>query len=154
MRVMELLDALADALADTDSASAVTSIRQPESLRHALRIAVDLGFAPNANEAVNLVLRERLEVFIVEQALADHYRRHPEARPSLAEEAHALAIIDHSPLAERPEVFADAAAEVLCHDPSAHADDVLRWAELRERLMSGVAQAGARRTRRSGSGPA
>ena len=68
-------------------------------------------------------------------ALHLHYREHPDAQPSLAEIAHALAVQDGSPLAERPHLIAAAASAVVERRRDADADDVLLWAEA-QRVMS------------------
>jgi hypothetical protein len=74
-------------------------------------------------------LRQSLETLAMATALHLHYREHPEARPTLAEIAHALAIQDGSPLAEHPDLLEAAAAAVVERHPEADADDVLLWAE-------------------------
>jgi hypothetical protein len=50
-------------------------------------------------------------------------------QPTLAEIAHALAVQDSSPLADRPDLIAAAAAAVISRRPDADADDILLWAE-------------------------
>lgn len=52
----------------------------------------------------------------------------PQPHPSLAQTAVALAELEHHPLAGRPEVIEQAAAELLVLWPDAYADDVLIWA--------------------------
>jgi hypothetical protein len=120
----ELLTALDEAPGDTES----TSVRQPVALRRALKTALDMGFAANANEAVNTATRAALEAFAQRAALDEHYALHPESRPALDDVAHALAVLDHSPLADRRDLIAQAAVEVVAAKPSADGDDVLLWA--------------------------
>ena len=125
---MATLDDLIHALDDSASASTTTSVRQPVALRRALQVAVELGMAPSANDATNQSLRAALEVFALTSALQEHYVAHPEVRPALHEVAQALAVMDRSPLAERPDLLKRAEREVLAHRPDADADDVLLWA--------------------------
>lgn len=120
----DLLAALDEAPGDTES----TSVRQPVALRRALRAALDLGFAANANEAVNSATRAALEAFAQRAALDEHYERNPGSRPSLADVGHALAVLEHSPLADRRDLVEQAAAEVVRTKPDADGDDVLLWA--------------------------
>lgn len=124
---MSGLDDLLAAL-DEHSGSVVTSVRQPASLRRALTAAVRLGLVSSANEAQTVGLRTYLETLARRAALDAHYARHPETRPTLAEVALALAELDHSDLAEHPELIERAAAEVVGYRPDADADDVLLWA--------------------------
>jgi len=122
------LDDLIHALDDSASASTTTSVRQPVALRRALHLAVEMGMAPSANDATNQSLRAALDVFALTRSLEEHYAAHPAARPALHEVAHALAVMDRSPLAERPDLLERAEREVLAHRPDADADDVLLWA--------------------------
>lgn len=123
-RLDELLTALDEAPGDTES----TSVRQPVALRRALKTALDMGFAANANEAVNTATRAALEAFAQRTALEEHYALHPGSRPALADVAHALAVLDHSPLADRRDLIAQAAVEVVAAKANADGDDVLLWA--------------------------
>ncbi len=67
----------------------------------------------------------------MQAALDDHYRRYPEARPSLGDLALATAELDGHPLAGEPDRLRRAAAEIVEKHPDASADDVLLWAEAR-----------------------
>ena len=67
----------------------------------------------------------------MQAALDDHYQRHPQARPDLADLAIAAAELDGHPLAGQPDRLRQAAAEIARSHPSASADDVLLWAEAR-----------------------
>lgn len=97
---------------------------------NAVALAVErLGAAPSATTMAASALRQALETLVMETALRLHYEQHPEAKPSLADVALALAAQDDSPLAERPEVIAAAAGAVIARRPNADADDVLLWAE-------------------------
>ncbi len=125
---MAKLDELVAALDDTGAASTTTSVRQPVALRRALQLAVELGMAPSANDATNQSLRAALDVFVLTTTLKEHYSAHPEVRPALHEVAQALAVMDRSPLAERPDLLKMAEREVLEHRPDADGDDVLLWA--------------------------
>ncbi|MHB2022117.1 MAG: hypothetical protein ACYCO3_02110, partial [Mycobacteriales bacterium] len=69
----DLVAALDDQGVETTS----TSVRQPVALRHALQVAVELGLAPNANDATNQVLRASLNAFAQRLALDEHYAGHP-----------------------------------------------------------------------------
>lgn len=103
-------------------------MRQPVALRRALKTALGMGFATNANEAVNSATRAALEAFAQRVALDEHYAKHPQSRPSLADVAHALAVLEHSPLVDRRDLIDRAAVEVLSAKPTADGDDVLLWA--------------------------
>lgn len=81
------------------------------------------------DDAAAGALRQVLETLVMESALRLHYSQHPEAKPTLAEVALALAAQDGSPLADLPEVVAAAANAVTARHPDADADDVLLWAE-------------------------
>jgi hypothetical protein len=118
-------------LLDADGTPTVTtSMRLAVSLRDAAALAVEhFGAAPSTATMAAVALRERLETLAVETALRLHYREHPEARPSLVEIAHALAVQDGSALAQRPDLLAAAAAAVIERRPDADADDVLLWAQ-------------------------
>lgn len=139
---MSTLDDLVAALAEDASESTSTSVRQPAALRRALKAAVELGFAETANDALNATLRDALEAFALRAALEEHYAAHPAARPSLDEVALALAVLDHDPLAERPDLVRQAAREVVTIRPDADAADVLLWA------ASLLAHEGERRSRK------
>ena len=128
----DLISALVDALAREDDSTAVTSIRQGRSLREAAKLAVDLGWASTANDGVNRALREQLEAFALRVALDHHLSEHPEARPGLGEIALALAELEHSPLADQPDLVRRAADEIVAVKPDADAEDVLVWALARQ----------------------
>lgn len=124
-----LLDELAQALTEVDDSPAtVTSIRQPEALRRAVRAAVALGWASNANEGAVEALREELLWFFRGRALDAHIRAHPESAPTLSGVATALAELRHDPLADEPELIEQAAREIVGFRPEAEPDDVLIWA--------------------------
>jgi hypothetical protein len=124
-RISELLDR-------TDDETVGTSMRIPAALREAAAVAVaELGVAPSTTALANDALRSRLEAIVIEAALAAHYDKHPEARPSLAELAIAAAELDGNPLAATPDLIREAAAAIVDRHPDADADDVLIWAEAR-----------------------
>lgn len=118
-------------LLDLDDVETVnTSMRLSASLRDAAALAVEhFNAAPSATTMAATALRQSLETLALETALRLHYRQRPDAQPSLAEIAHALAVQDGSPLAERPDLLTAAASAVLERRPNADADDVLLWAE-------------------------
>lgn len=122
-RINELLDA-------EDSSTVNTSMRLPKTIRDAAALAVEhLGIAPSTTTLTAFALRAVLETAVMDAALQAHFRAHPDARPSLAEVALALAAQDGSPFAERPDLIERAAAEVVARHPDADGDDVLLWAE-------------------------
>jgi hypothetical protein len=124
-----LIDELWRALDEVDeSPAAVTSIRQPEALRRAMRAAVELGWAKNANEGAVDTLRQELVWFCRDKALEAHVREHPEARPRLAGVAVALAELRHDPLADEPDLIEQAAREIVQVRPDAEPEEVLGWA--------------------------
>lgn len=105
-------------------------MRLPSALRDAASLAVEhLGIAASTTTLTAAALRSALETAVMEAALESHYEQHPNARPSLAEVALALAAQDGSPLADRPDIIERAAADVTKGHPGADADDVLLWAE-------------------------
>ena len=125
-RINELLDA-------QGSSTVNTSMRLPTVLRDAAALAVEhLGVAPSTTTLTAAALRSALETAVMEAALGAHYGAYPEARPSLAEVALALAAQDGSPLAERPDLIEQAAADVVARHPDADGDDVLLWAEAQQ----------------------
>lgn len=130
MDALEALDVMNRLLADTDGETVNTSMRLPVALRDAAALAVEqFGAAPSTTTMTAVALRQTLETVAMETALRLHYEQHPDARPTLAEVALALASQDGSPLADRPDLIADAAAAVAARRPDADADDVLLWAE-------------------------
>lgn len=124
------MDRICQLLDEVDDATVATSMRIPPSLRDAAALAVDeLGVAPSTTALALDALRCRLEGLVMEAALAAHYDRYPDARPSLADLALAAAELDGHPLADDPELLRRAAAAVIGRHPGADADDVLLWAE-------------------------
>jgi hypothetical protein len=124
------LDELNRLLDADDSETVNTSMRLPVSLRDAAALAAEhFGAAASVTTMAAAALHQRLETLALETALTLHYREHPEARPSLAEIAHALAAQDGSALAERPDLIAAATSSVVQRRPDADPDDVLLWAE-------------------------
>lgn len=127
LRTLDELNRLLDA---DGGATVNTSMRLPVELRDAAALAVnELGAAPSTTSLTAESLRRFLETLVMEAALEAHFQQHPEARPSLAEVALALAQQDGSPLAEHPGLIEQAAADVVERRSDADADDVLLWAE-------------------------
>lgn len=111
-------------------------MRLPTALRDAAALAVgELGLAPSTTALTAAVLRAALETAVMRAALDEHYRRHPDARPSLVEVALAMAEQTGSPLAHQPAGLASATEQLLARHPDADARDVLLWAEAQS-LMS------------------
>jgi hypothetical protein len=107
-----------------------TSMRLPVGLRDAAALAVRHLDVPRSTTSLTAAaLRRFLETVVMDAALEAHFEEHPEARPSLAEVALAVAEQDGSELADRPELLEQAAADILERHPDADADDVLLWAE-------------------------
>lgn len=128
--MLDQLNALLDAPAD---ATVNTSMRLPVALRDAAALAVaKLGVSASTTTLTAAALRGALETAVMEAALQAHYVRHPDARPTLAEVALALAAQDGSALAERPDLVEQAAADVVARHPGADPDDVLLWAEAQQ----------------------
>lgn len=119
------LDRFLDLLGSTDESTAGTSIRLPENLRQAAGLATEMGYAVSLSELTVKGLRDVLEAISWRVVLDEHYRRHPEARPSLVEVAKAAAAVDDNPILDEPELIEQAAAWVSEHRPDADADDVL-----------------------------
>jgi hypothetical protein len=133
MEIEQVLDKIT-ALLDADDDSTVnTSMRIPSALRDAASLAVEhLGVASTTTALTSVALRSAIETAVMAAALEAHYRMAPDARPTLAEMALALAAQDGSPLAARQELLEQAAADVLARRPDADADDVLLWAEAQQ----------------------
>lgn len=124
-RINRLLDS-------SDLETTNTSMRLPKALREAAALAVkELGAAPSTTALTSAALRSALEAIVMQAVLDMHYKKHPEARPSLADLAIAAAEMDGHPLAGQPQALRRAAAEVRKRHPDADADDVLLWAEAR-----------------------
>lgn len=130
MDALEALDEL-NRLLDVDSGETVnTSMRLPVALRDAAALAVaQFAAAPSTTTMAADALRHAIETVVMESALRMHYQQHPDAEPTLSDVALALAVQDGSPLADRPDLIASAAAAVIARRPDADADDVLLWAE-------------------------
>lgn len=133
MDVLAVLDQINGLLDGDDGTTVGTSMRLPVALRDAAALAVDhLGVAPSVTSLTATALRQALETAVMAAALEGHFDQHPEARPSLAEVALALAAQDGSPLANEPDLVHRAAADVMARRPDADADDVLLWAEAQQ----------------------
>jgi hypothetical protein len=127
---MDVLTRIHELLDRADDETVNTSMRLPVALREAAALAVsELGIAASTTTLAAEALRARLEAIVVERALEEHYERHPEARPALAELAIAAAELDGHPLARRPALIQRAAEAIVEQHPDADADDVLLWAE-------------------------
>ena len=134
-RINELLDS-------TDPETINTSMRIPKALREAAALAViELGVAPSATVMAANALRTLLEAVVNQAVLERHYEEYPEFRPTLADLAIAAAELDGNPLAQRPDLLRQFAAEIQQRHPGAEPEDVLLWAEARE--YGAAAQKGA-----------
>jgi hypothetical protein len=130
MADMDVLDRLNTLLDADDAATSNTSMRLPTALRDAAALAVsELGLASSTTTLTASALRAALETAVMQAVLDEHYRAHPDARPSLADVALATAEQTGSPLAEQPEVLRVAAEQVVQRYPNADAHDVLLWAD-------------------------
>lgn len=130
MVALSVLDEI-NALLDADDDSTVnTSMRLPANLRAAAALAVDeLGIASSTTMLTATALRSVIETAVMQAALDEHYRQHPNSKPTLVDVALALAAQDGSELASQRALVAAAAKELLARHPDADADDVLLWAE-------------------------
>jgi hypothetical protein len=136
MTAVEVLDRLNSLLDADEDATSNTSMRLPTALRDAAALAVgELGLAPSTTALTAAALRAALETVVMRAALDEHYQQHPDARPSLAEVALAMAEQTGSPLAQHPAALASATEQLLARHPDADAHDVLLWAEAQS-LMS------------------
>jgi hypothetical protein len=136
VNISTVVDKIVALLEATSEATVNTSMRLPITLRDAAALAVDeLGIAPSTTTLTAAALRSAIETAVMDAALRDHYRAHPDARPELAEVARALAAQDGSPLADRPDLLEQAAAEVTALHPHADADDVLLWAQAQQAML-------------------
>lgn len=121
---------------------AATSMRQPEALRRAAHLAVDLGMDDSVTAATNRALEQRIREFARQHALAAHLARFPQDRPSLGAVARRRVSGTGHPSENRPEVLDDVAEWVERHDPDwmrtsadETVDHVLRVAEM---IVDGV----------------
>jgi hypothetical protein len=127
--VIERITALLD---EDELKTSNTSMRIPAALRDAAALAVrELGVAPSATALTTAALRVRLEALVMQAVLDEHYRQYELARPDLGDLAVAAAEMDGNPLAARPELLRQAAAEISGRRPGASPDEVVLWAEAR-----------------------
>jgi len=130
MASLDVLDRLLALLQTDDPATSNTSMRLPTALRDAAGLAVtELGLAASTTALTADALRAALQTAVMQAVLDEHYRQHPDARPSLAEVALATAEQIGSPLAGRPDLLETAAEQIVSRHPAADAHDVLLWAE-------------------------
>lgn len=119
---------LLDLLDSTTGESVGTSVRLPTNMRDAAILAAEMGLAPSITALTVQGLRDVLEAFAQRALLDAHYRKHPDARPDLAEVALATAEMDGSPLTGQPELVRRAAADIGMVKLDATPDDVLVYA--------------------------
>jgi hypothetical protein len=131
-------DCFLNLLYSSDEATAGTSVRLPENLREAATLAAEMGYAVSLTELTVKGLRDVLEAISWRVVLDEHYRRNPQARPSLVEVAKAAAAIDDNPIAGKPDLIEQAAAWAAEHRPGANADDVL-WLAMGMSLARAIA---------------
>ena len=124
MALDELIAALEDDLGVTTS----RTVRLTTGLRRAVAEAVSMGLARSADDLMNEALRGVLDAFAQRQALELSYAKRPETLPTLADVAAALAVMDRSPLADRPDLLTRAETELQDWRPGAGAEEVLVWA--------------------------
>ena len=132
MEVGAVIERISELLDGGELETSNTSMRIPVALRDAAALAVrELGIAPSTTTLTPTALRATLAAAVMQAALDDHYQRHPQARPDLADLAIAAAELDGHPLAGQPDRLRQAAAEIARNHPGASPDDVLLWAEAR-----------------------
>ncbi len=137
MDLLTALDEINRLLDETPVETVNTSMRLPTNLRDAAALAVEhLGIASSTTVLTTLALRQTIETAVMSAALEAHYEQHPQARPTLAEIALALAVQQRSPLADMPDRVHAAAQAVLERHPDADAYDVLLWAEAQHALVA------------------
>lgn len=128
--ILAALDRINALLDSPDESTVATSMRFPANLRDAAALAVEhLGLASSTTQLAAAGLRQVLEATVNTAVLEEHFRQYPEDRPTLAEVAQALAALDGHPLADRPDLIAQAAEAVVQLHPAADGDDVLLFAE-------------------------
>ncbi len=120
-RFLELLGA-------STSGVAGTSIRLPVELRRAAALAAELGYGDSTTDLTTQGLRRLLEDIAQRAVLEAHYHEFPDARPTLAGVAIAMAELDGNPLADRFDVIERAARDVQEIREAATPDDVLIYA--------------------------
>jgi hypothetical protein len=132
MDVVQAVDRINELLESGMGQTSNTSMRIPTALRDAAAVAVrELGAASSTTALTTAALRASLEAVVMRAVLDDHFRQHPEARPSLGDLAVAAAELDGHPLAGEPTRIRQAALEVEARHPDAEPGDVLLWAEAR-----------------------
>jgi hypothetical protein len=82
-------------------------------LHAATKAAVSMGWANSSAEGINRAVRADLERFTSHRALDEHFDAVPELRPDLGEVALAVAELQHSDLADQPELVRQAAEEIV-----------------------------------------
>ncbi len=109
---------------DQDAPAPTSSIRVPENLRKALRIAQEMGYTATASisDAAIAGIRAELEAAAYRLILDEHYQEFPHARPDTAQIAIALAESRNDPLAEQHETIRRAVEVLQDRDPK-HATD-------------------------------
>jgi hypothetical protein len=85
----------------------------------------------NTSTPLVVTLRQEVETAVMAATLRVHYEQHHDAEPTLGDVALALAFQDGSPLADRPDLIADAAREVAARQPDGDPDDVILLAASR-----------------------
>lgn len=129
----EALDATLRRLSEISDETVNTSMRIPSALRDAAALAVEhLGIAETTTALTVRALRDTLETAVLNAALDEFARLHPESEPTLGEVAVALAQQLGSPLAAVPQRIMDASIELARRHPGADAHDVLLWCEARQ----------------------
>jgi len=127
-RLSRLLDLLDEVESGADAAGAGTSVRLPNALREAATLANELGLAESASELIARGLYGALVDIAQRAVLDEHYRQHPEARPSLAEVTVALAQIDGNPLGDNPRMIRKAISHLRAAGQDPTPDEVLLFA--------------------------
>src|SRR6266542_6993866 len=144
-RMPPLLEELIEALdaVDRDEGSKATSVRIPEALHRAVILATELGMDESFTAATSRALSDRLRSFVRQAALAEHFRRFPGDRPTLAAVARRRVSGSDHPGASRPELIDEAATWIEQRRPDwavtgavdETVDDVLGYVEM---LAAGV----------------
>ncbi|MCL2848721.1 MAG: hypothetical protein FWE61_01590 [Micrococcales bacterium] len=136
MDAEEAIDRIIGLLDEPGSDSSVTSVRIRSNLRQAQDLAREhLGLTEPMGQLVEQGIAQALRGVVFRAGLQAYFARYPELRPSLGQVAFALAEQEADPLVQLgPEVFEQAAAQIVADRADASPQDVVVWVHAQEAL--------------------
>ncbi|MCL2467977.1 MAG: hypothetical protein FWF02_09605 [Micrococcales bacterium] len=136
MDVEQVIDRIAELLDEPGSESSVTSVRIRSNLRAAQDLAREhLGLTEPIGQLVEQGIAQALRGVVFRAGLQAYFARYPESRPSLGQVAFALAEQEADPLCRLgPQVFEQAAAQIVADHADASPEDVIVWVHAQEAL--------------------